>query len=732
MQLAPRISLLAAAVVWSAGRAASAASAAANPLSKVVTLLDELAARIRAEGEAEAKTYKEFVAWCDGAATSKGFEIKTATAEKEKLEARIGQSSNAAAAAASKIEALAANIAEGGAELTNATSIREKEAADFKSSEAELADIVGTIGRAITLLEREMAQHPSSLAQLPGSGANRGLLSSLEALVDAASFPSADKQRLLGFVQAQQSARSSADADDDDVALGAPAAAIYESRSGNIVEVLEDLKLKAEEQLSDLRKAEVNARHNYEMLKQSLEDQHTADSKDLAAERKAKAAAQETEAASKSDLEVTENALADSKAARQLAEDNCMQAAADHEETTKARAEELKVIAEAKQVLENTTSGAGGQTYSLLQLQERSGSRLHTQTDLSNYEVVNLVKRLAKQQHSAALAQLASRISGELKLAAASGEDAFGKVRALISDLISKLEQESHAEATEKSYCDEQTAANEAKKSELQEGAAGLVAKIDQAAAQSAKLKEDVKELQAGLATLAKQQTEMDSTRAATHAAYAKAKADLELGLQGVRQALSLLRDYYGSAASASALQQSAGDFAALMQQPAAPARHTKASDAGSSIVGVLEVVESDFAEDLAKEELAESDAATEYEKMTQANKVTKAVKEQDVRYKSQEYNALDKHISDLTSDKGTVDAELEAVLEYGAKLKERCVLKPETYESRKARRAAEIRGLKEALEILEGETAFVQRSKRGRSGLQRGHAFLAASKKIA
>merc|ERR550537_889534 len=440
-----------------------------------------------------------------------------------------------------------------------------------------------------------MAKKTAGFVQFAVSGSNGALLKSLETLVDAASFSISDKQRLLGFVQAQQSSGSGADADEADAELGAPAAAVYETHSANILDVLQDLKMKAEEQLSELRKAEVNGKHNYEMLKQSLEDQHTADSKDLAAERKAKAAAQETDAAAKSDLEVTENALADSKAALQLAEDNCMQAAADHEETTKARAEELKVIAEAKQVLENTTSGAGGQTYSLLQLQERSGSRLHTQTDLSNYEVVNLVKRLAKQQHSAALAQLASRISGELKLAAASGEDSFGKVKALISDLISKLEQESHAEATEKSYCDEQTAANEARKSELQESAARLVAKIDQAAAQSAKLKEDVKELQAGLATLARQQTEMDSTRAATHAAYAKAKADLELGLHGVRQALSLLRDYYGSAASASALQQSAVDFAALMQQPAAPARHTKASDAGSSIVGVLEVVESDL-----------------------------------------------------------------------------------------------------------------------------------------
>jgi len=57
---------------------------------------------------------------------------------------------------------------------------------------------------------------------------------------------------------------------------------------------------------------------------------------------------------------------------------------------------------------------------------------------------------------------------------------------------------------------------------------------------------------------------------------------------------------------------------------------------------------------------------------------------------------------------------QLSAVLEYYGKIKERCIAKPETYESRKARREAEIQGLKEALSILEGEAAFLQR---------RGHA---------
>merc|ERR1740121_1223765 len=133
--------------------------------------------------------------------------------------------------------------------------------------------------------------------------------------------------------------------------------------------------------------------------------------------------------------------------------------------------------------------------------------------------------------------------------------------------MISKLEAEAQAEATEKAWCDEQIAKTEEKKGELEEDIAKLTSKIDKAAARSAGLKEDVKELQAEFAALAKLQAEMDKTRTDGHAAYVEAKADLELGLDGVRKALNVLRNYSASAA----LLQSGADLSAAMHQPDAP-----------------------------------------------------------------------------------------------------------------------------------------------------------------
>merc|ERR1719356_760091 len=204
----------------------------------------------------------------------------------------------------------------------------------------------------------------------------------------------------------------------------------------------------------------------------------------------------------------------------------------------------------------------------------------------------------------------------------------------------------------------------------------------------------------------------MDKMRQEEHEDYVKAKADLELGLSGVRQALKVLREYYSG--DSSALLQDETRFSAMMQQPAMPEHHSKAEGAGTNIVGILEVVESDFATNLAKEEAQESDAQSAYDEISQDNKVTKASKNQDVKYKTQESKSLDKRVSEISSDRKGTDSELSAVNDYYAKIKDRCIAKPETYEERKARRQAEIQGLKEALSVLEDETAFVQRKQRG------------------
>merc|ERR1719235_2320415 len=121
------------------------------------------------------------------------------------------------------------------------------------------------------------------------------------------------------------------------------------------------------------------------------------------------------------------------------------------------------------------------------------------------------------------------------------------------------------------------------------------------------------------------------------------------------------------------------------MKQPEPPevGSHMKASGSASGIIGILEVIESDFARNLAESTVNEEQAQELYDKTTQENKVTKATKEQDVAYKTKEKKSLEKFVSEAKTDLEGTQQELDAVLEYWEKLKDQCIAKPETYEER-------------------------------------------------
>jgi len=253
-------------------------AAASNPMAKVLELMDECAAKVTADGEAADKTYKEYFEWCDDVAKNSQFEIKTAKSNKEELEAQIGELTAAIGESNSKIEKLTGSIAADEKELAEATAIREKEAADFAASEKELMATVDTLDRAVSIISEEMSKNPAAALTQIDTSSMSGLIQSLSVVIDAAGFTGSDQKKLLALVQAQ----------DGDSDTGAPAAATYKSQSGGIVEVLDDLKEKAEGELAEARKAESTAKHNYEMMKQSLEDQIAADTKNMNEQKAAK------------------------------------------------------------------------------------------------------------------------------------------------------------------------------------------------------------------------------------------------------------------------------------------------------------------------------------------------------------------------------------------------------------------------------------------------------------
>ncbi|CAK0885511.1 unnamed protein product [Prorocentrum cordatum] len=139
--------------------------------------------------------------------------------------------------------------------------------------------------------------------------------------------------------------------------------AVYEGHSGGIVDVLQSLLDKAQEQLDGARKTETADTHNFEMLKQSLEDSIKFGNKDLDDAKKGIAASGQAKATAEGDLAVTSKELETDIATKEDLHQNCRSKAQDFELETKSRAEELKALADAKKVLKESTSGANDIAY---------------------------------------------------------------------------------------------------------------------------------------------------------------------------------------------------------------------------------------------------------------------------------------------------------------------------------------------------------------------------------
>jgi len=650
---------------------------AANPIQQVLSMISDLQEKVTKEGAVAQKTFDEFSNWCEERSRKVGFEIKKDKKDVNSDSATIQSSTANMVSLKTKVEELADAISTDEADLSAATSIRNKESADFKATEKEMVETIAALENAILILEKEMKKGGgAAMVQMQKAGSN--LAQALGVMVDAAMIVSQDAKKLTALVQSSQ--------EDGDTDMGAPAGAVYDGHSGGIIDTLETLLEKAKTSLDTSRAKERENSGNFQALKRGLDDSLKYANQDLSDTKKTFAGTQSTKATAQGDLSVDGTDLAEDSQTLSALHQDCLEKANDFEAETKSRGEELTALATAKKIIAESTAGADTVSYSFVQKDSLTDS-LSSSADLANFEAVRLVRELARKMQDTALTQLAQRMATAMRRAKG-GEDPFAKVKELIKGMIEKLLNDAQAAATQQAYCEKELAESAEKKTDRGATIDKLSTEIDSMNAKSSQLREQVAGLQKNLAALARSQAEMTSIRSEEKAEFNANKAEMDDGIKGIKMALKILRDYYAQ-----------GDKA-----------HASSDDAGGGIVGMLEVVESDFTKGLGEMTATEQASASDYDRETKEGQINQAAKEQSVKYKTKEFKGLDKAVSEASSDRATVKEELNAVNNYLGQLNTMCVAKPDTFAEKKARQEAEIAGLKEALAILDGEAVLLQR----------------------
>jgi len=218
-----------------------------------------------------------------------------------------------------------------------------------------------------------------------------------------------------------------------------------------------------------------------------------------------------------------------------------------------------------------------------------------------------------------------------------------------------------------------------------------------------------IADMGASIEKLAKEQADLTAAMAEATALRSKEKeeneaaiADAAAGAEAVKKALVILKEFYSSQGMPeAALLQAKGK-----RQVPEMAAYRGMQDGKGGVLGMLEVIESDFTRLKTETQANENAAASEYARFMKEGQATKQQKH-DAEFKLK----LDKDQEEFEKsrtekDLAATQEELKQANLYYEELKPSCVQVHVSFEERVQARKEEIEALKEAYKILHAKSA--------------------------
>merc|ERR1719161_171853 len=485
------------------------------------------------------------------------------------------------------------------------------------------------------------------------------------------------------------------------VELGADQVDQMNQNSNDNLAAFEMLKGKAEEALSKMREAEATEQHNHDLRIQSLMQAiQLAEDKTEDAKRDHARISEEKADAEHELVETQASKAADEKTLAGLKHE-CDEGATNWDTRQKEAKAEQAAIMKAKDILASRVTvlvqqGAKGQ-------EPVDVAKFNAATQRTREVLIDHFRMLGSELHSIAMLNLVSVASSE----------PMAQVKGLLKDLIGKLTKEAAEAASLHEFCKEEktkTAEAKDKKNDLIDK---LETRLDKATSKSTSLKEKIATLSEEIAASEKAVAEATKIRTEENAFFVKQEADYKEAADAVEDAIDALKDYYGDASLVQSAAIHVHHTAALVQnkEKAPPALGGAKSEASGGILSIMSTMQAEFRKEVSKLQSEEREAVKTYDTFVHDSKVAKAAKSAEIKAAKSEVKSLTVAIKNIGEDHKLASNELASILEYISKLKPQCEGRTVSYADRKAKRDAEIQGLKEALSIIEKDApaSFLQ-----------------------
>jgi len=645
---------------------------AANPIRRVVTMLQEMEVKVTEEGEKEKAMFDKFMCYCKTAGGDLEASIKTGKAKIVSLEELLKTGKAEMEQLEADLKEHETSRAEAKEAMAAATALREKEAAAFAKFSEDSKTNLAALAKAIPAIEGGMAG-----AFLQTTEANNLKRFTME----KAEISDESREEVMAFLSGKGE---------------------YAPQSGQIVGILKQMEDEMAKALEEAETAEADAIKAYEALMAAKQKEVETLNAQIEAKLTRKGELGVELAGGLNDLEDTEVSVKEDEKFLAELETGCATKEKEWAEVCKTRQEELVALAETIKILNDDDAlelfKKTLPSASLLQVTDRE--QLVRQRALTVITEAGKVRLQPQPQLDLIALALRGKSQG------------FEKVIGMIDEMVANLKKEQADDEAKKEYCDKEFDASEDKKKELDLKVSDSATAIEELEGSIATLTEEIAALKAGIKALDAAVTEATEIRKAENADYKELKQNDTAAKEILAMAKNRLNKFYNPKlykpppVEEPTFVQISTHGSQRVAPPPPPETfgpYTKKTEESTGVIAMIDLLVKDLDKELQEAEVMEEDAQKEYEGMMAESATKRADDSKAMSDKTALKASEEEALMAEQETKAATEKELMETLEYIHALHGECDWLLKFYDARAEARAGEIDALGKAKAVLSG-----------------------------
>jgi hypothetical protein len=678
---------------------------AANPIRKVITLMQEMTKEIEAEKEKEKALYEKFMCICSEYPSELTATIEESTKKISELTSSIEEETASKTELEGAVKGHAADKAAAEKDLEKATMLREKEEEEYESTIASTESSIKGLAGAIASLEKGATA--ASLMQAPD--ANR-----LKAMIETSPMISTfSKDRVIAFLGGQDSETTGG--------------------SGEILGILKQMHDDMQKTLSDAQAAEEVAKTGYSDLKAAKDQEIETAAETIESKEKRAGELEVSIAQSKDALEDTSGEKADAEKMLATLTSTCGSRKKEFEARLKIRDDEIAAISQAITILNDDDAldvfkkavpsalvdadGDDSQSAGFLQTRRLSISATRLEKAV---EIVGKAKH-PNPQMGLLLQTIKAQLSAAKK-ATGKGSQApdFSVVTKMIDDMVGVLNAETVADTKKKAWCTDELLKAEKSQAKAQEKTDANAAEISQVQDEIDGFTEDVAALEKDVTDIDKEVALAPEQRKKEHSEYTETLQMTEAAIALIGKAKNRLQKFYNPTLykappktektmeekiidSYSFIQRHAFGNNAKKQLPDLPEVPKYEKQNSGGIIHLMDTITKDLEMDMSEAGYAEKTAQKEYVELMAEQQALRAQAMKSLVEKKGSKAELESRMVKAKKSQKEIFEELNNAYTLVQEIHASCDEIVENFANRMAAREQELESLKSAKAVISG-----------------------------